>query len=128
MNKLVSTKNRSFISLVGTSVSGKTYLIHEWLKVGTFPRKFYDNYFFYQFSQPLYDVRQIEKDNLEFIRRVHFEFINSLKNNGTKHLLIFDDSCAKICNSKESVDIVTAGRQQGFKTIYNKHNLFHQIN
>ena len=36
---------------------------------------------------------QTEIDNLEFIQSVHFEFINSLKNNGTKYLLIFDDSC-----------------------------------
>ena len=32
----------------------------------------------------------------EFVQGVHFEFINSLKNNGTKYLLIFDDSCAEI--------------------------------
>ena len=67
-----------------------------------------------------------EIDNLEFVQRVHFEFINSLKNNGTKYLLIFDDSCAEICNSKEFVQIATAGRHCGFSTIYIKHNLFHQ--
>ena len=54
------------------------------------------------------------------------EFINSLKNNGTKYLLTFDDSCAGMCNSKEFVDIATAGRHRGFSTIYIKHNLFHQ--
>ena len=67
-----------------------------------------------------------EIDNLEFVQGVHFEFINSLKNNGTKYLLIFDDSCAEICNSKEFVDIATSGRHRGFSTIYIKHNLFHQ--
>ena len=126
MNKLISTKNRIIISLVGPSDSGKTYLIHEWLKVGTFQPKFDKIYFFYKHLQPLYDVIQKEIDNLEFIRGVHFEFINSLTNNGTKYLLIFDDSCAEICNSKEFVDIATAGRHRGFSTIYNKHNLFHQ--
>ena len=30
-------------------------------------------------------------DNLEFVQAVHFEIINSLKNNGTKYLLFFDD-------------------------------------
>ena len=45
MNKLISTKNRIFISLVGPSDSGKTYLIHEWLKVGTFQLKFDKIYF-----------------------------------------------------------------------------------
>ena len=62
----------------------------------------------------------------EFVQGVHFEFINSLKNNGTKFLLVFDDSCAEICNSKEFVDIATAGRHRGFSTIYIKHNLLHQ--
>ena len=65
-------------------------------------------------------------DNLEFVQGVHFEFINSLKKNGTKCLLYFDDSCAEICKSKEFVDIATAGRHREYCTIYIKHNLFHQ--
>ena len=65
-------------------------------------------------------------ENLEFVRGVNFEFIDSLKNNGTKYFLIFDDSCEKICNSKAFVDIATAGRRPGLSTIYFKHNLFHQ--
>ena len=56
----------------------------------------------------------------------YFEFIGSLKNNGTKYLLIFDDSCEEICNSKAFVDIATAVRHRGLSTIYIKHNLFHQ--
>ena len=68
---------------------------------------------------------QKEIDNLEFVQGVHLEFINALKNNGTKYVLIFDDSCAEICNSTEFVDIATAGRHHGFSTIYIKHNLFH---
>ena len=117
MNKLISTKNRIFISLVGPSDSVKTYLILEWLKVGTFQPKFGKIYFFYQHPQPLYDVIQNEIDNLEFVQGVQFEFIKSLKNNGTKYLLIFDDSCAEICRSKEFVDIATAGRLRRFSTI-----------
>ena len=69
---------------------------------------------------------QKQIDNLQFVQGIHFEFINSSKNNGTKYLLLFDDSCAKICNSKEFVDIATAGRHRGFSTIYIKHILFHQ--
>ena len=68
---------------------------------------------------------QKEIDNLEFVQGVDFEFINSLKNNGTKYLLVFDYSCAEICNSKEFVDIATAGRHRGVSTVYIKHNLFH---
>ena len=41
-------------------------------------------------------------------------------------MLIFDDSCEKVCNSKAFVDITTAGRHRGRSTIYIKHNLFHQ--
>ena len=53
---------------------------------------------------------------------INFEYIDSLKNNGTKYLLIFDDSCEEICNSKALVDIATAGRHRGLSTIY----IFHQ--
>ena len=126
MNKLISTKNRVFISLVGPSETGKSQLIYNWLKIGTFQPKFDRIYFFYQHSQPLYDVMQKEIENLEFVQGVSFEFIDSLKNNGTKYLLIFDDSCEEICNSKAYVDIATAGRHRGLSTIYIKHNLFHQ--
>ena len=57
---------------------------------------------------------------------VRFEFDDSIKNNRTKYLLNFDDSCEEIFNSKVFVDIATAGRHRGLSTIYNKHNLFHQ--
>ena len=64
--------------------------------------------------------------NLEFIQCVQFEFINSMKNNSTEYTLIFDDSCANICNSRDFVNIATAGRHRAFSTLYIKHNLFHQ--
>ena len=71
---------------------------------------------------------QKEIENLEFVQGVSFEFIDSLKNNGTKYLLIIDDSCEEICNySKAFVYIATAGRHRGLSTIYIKHNFFHQI-
>ena len=69
---------------------------------------------------------QKEIENLESVRGVNFEFIDSLKNNGTKYLLIFDDSCEEIRNSKAFVDIATARRHRGLSTIYIQHNLFHQ--
>ena len=126
MNKLVSTKNRIFLSLVRPSDSGKTYLIHKWLKVGTFRPNLDKFYFFYQHPQPLFDVMQKEIDILEFVQCIHIEFINSSKNNCTKYLLFFDDSCAKTCNSMKFLDIATAGRHRGFSTVYIKHNMFHQ--
>ena len=112
--------------MVGPSETGKSQLIYNWLKIGTFELKFDKIYFFYQHSQPLYDVMQKEIENLEFVQGVNFEFIDSLKNNGTKYLLKFDNSCEEICNSKAFVDIATAGRHRGLSTIYIKHNLFHQ--
>ena len=126
MNKLISTKNRVFISLVGPPETGKSQLTYNWLKIGKFQPKFDKIYFFYQHSQPLYDVMQKEIENLEFVQGVNFEFIDSLKNNGTKYLLIFDNSCEEICNSRAFIDIATAGRHRGLSTIYIKHNLFHQ--
>ena len=96
MNKLNSTKNRVFIQLVGPSKTGKLQLIYNWLKVGTFQPKFDKIYFFYQHSQPLYDVMQKEIEKLEFVQGVNFDFIDSLKNNGTKYLLKSDDSWEEI--------------------------------
>ena len=126
INKVVSTKNRVFISLVGPPETGKSQPIYNWLKIRTFQFKFDKIYFFNQHSQPLYDVMQKEIENLEFVHGVNFEFIDSLKNNGTKYLLIFDNSCEEFCNSKAFVDIATAGRHRGLSTIYIKHNFFHQ--
>ena len=69
---------------------------------------------------------QKEIENLEFLQGVNFEYIDSLKNNGTKSLLLIDDSCEEVCNSKAFVDIATAGRHRGLSTIYIKQYLFHQ--
>ena len=126
MNTLISTKSRVFNSLVGLSETRKLQLLYNWLKIATFQTKFDKIYFFYQHSQPLYDVMQKEIENLESVQGVNFEFIDSLKNNGTKYLLISDDSCAEICNSKAFVDLAIAGRHRGLSTIYIKHNFFHQ--
>ena len=100
--------------------------IHNWLKNGTFQTKFDKNYFFYQYSQTLHDVMQKEIENLESVQGVHFEFMESLKNNDTKYLLIFDDSCEEICNSKAFVDFAFAGKCPGLSTVYINHHLFHQ--
>ena len=62
--------------------------------------------------------------NIEFVQGVDFELIQNLPNNGSKYLLIFDDSCKEISSSKEIVKIATAGRHKD--CFYKKHNLFHQ--
>ena len=67
-----------------------------------------------------------EIDNFEFVQGVNFAFVDSLENNGTENLLIFDDSFQEICNSREFEKIAVAGRHRGLSTNYIKHNLFHK--
>ena len=69
---------------------------------------------------------QKENDCIKFVKGVNFELIDSLKNNGTKYLLLFDDSCEEVCSSEEFVKIATVGRHRGLSTIYIKNNLFHK--
>ena len=127
MNKIISTKERVFISLVGPSGSGKFQVIHDWLVFGTFQPEFDKIYYFYQHYQSLYGLMSKNIKNIQFVQGVDFELIQNLPNNGTKYLLIFDDSCEEISSSKEFVKIATAGRHKGLiSTVYIKHNLFHQ--
>ena len=68
--------------MVGPSETGKSQLIYNWFKNGTFQTKFDKIYVNYQHSQTLYDVMRKEIENIEFAQGVNFEFIDSLKNNG----------------------------------------------
>ena len=97
-----------------------------WLKIGTFRPTFDKIYCFYQESQPPYDHMQKEIKNFEFVQGVNFALFDSLKNNASKYLLIFEDSCEEIYNSKAFVDIATTGRHRGLSTIDIQHNLFHR--
>ena len=126
MDMLFSTKNRVFKTFVGPSETTKSQLIYNWFKNGIFQPQFGKNYFCYQHSQPLFDVMQKQTDNPEFVQGVDFEFRDSLKNNGTMYLLVFDKSCQRIQKSKSFGDYATAGRRRGLSTFYKKHNLSHQ--
>ena len=126
MNKIISSKERIFVSLVGPSGSEKSHLIHEWLTIGLFQPDFDTIYYFYQHYQPLFGLVSKDVKTIEFKEVVVFEFIQNLPNNGTKYLLIFEDSCEEISSSKAFVKIATAGRHKGLRTIYIKQNLFHQ--
>ena len=70
----------------------------------------------------------MERKNLKFIQGVDFDLIENLPNNAIKYLLIFDDSCEKVSNSKQFLKTAIAGTHRGLNTIYIKHNLFHQTN
>ena len=79
MNKLISTRNRVFISLLCLSETEKSQLINNWLKNGTFQPKFDKIYFFFERSQTLYDGMLKEIENPEFVQGVNFEFIDLVK-------------------------------------------------
>ena len=114
------------MSLVDWSETKKSQFIYNWLKIGAFLPNFDKIYFLCEHSYPLYDAMLKRIENLQFVQSVRFQYINSLKNNGTKYLWIFDDSCERICYSKAFLDFATARRHRGLSTIYIKHNLFHQ--
>ena len=63
---------------------------------------------------------------LSLCNDLNFEFIDSLKSNGTNYLLIFDDSFEEVCNPNSFVDNAASGRHRGLSPIYKKQNLFHQ--
>ena len=111
--------------MVGPLETGKLQLIPIRQKNGTFHSKF-DKIDFFINIPNLFTIYAKEIENLEFVRGVNFEIIDSLKNNFTKYLLIFDDYCAESCISKAFVDIATARRNRGLSTVYSKHYIFHQ--
>ena len=68
----------------------------------------------------------MQRKKFKFVQGVDFHLIENLPNNGTKYMLIFDDSSEEISNSNQFVKTATAGRRRGLNTIYIKHNLFQQ--
>ena len=68
-----------------------------------------------------------DKLNILSVFKVYtFEFIDSLKKNGTKYLQNIDESCEEICNSKVFVGTCTDWRHRGLSTVCIRHNLFHR--
>ena len=55
-----------------------------------------------------------------------FELIENLPADGTKNLLIFDDSLDILSKSEKFNEIATAGRHRNLNCVYIKHNLFHK--
>ena len=110
MHKLISTKERVFVSPVGPSGSEKLHLIFEWLKISTFQPKFDKIFLFLSTLSTSYG--QMQRKNLKFIQGVDFELIENFPNNGTKYLLTFDDSYEDFSNSKQFVKLATAGRHR----------------
>ena len=67
---------------------------------------------------------QEEVEISEFVQSVDFVTSDTIRNNGTKDLLISDVSCAKVCNLKAFNDFATVGRHLGLSNVYIKLNLF----
>ena len=81
-------------------------------------------FYFYQHYHSLYGQMQIK--NFIFIQGCDCELIRNLPNIITTFLLLFDDSCEKISNSKQIVKNDTAERHGTWYNMYTKHKLFHQ--
>ena len=96
MNKIIPIEDRVSMSKVGPAASGKSPLIFQMLKKGTFVPAFDNIFYFYQCFQKLYAEMHKEIRNIEFIGSLDFDFIENLPNDGTNYLLIFDDSCDEI--------------------------------
>lgn len=122
--------------IVGPSGCGKSWFTLDLLRNHVFQPAFQKIYYFYQYEQPklfamfketIANLRKQNLDtNIEFIQGVHFDLISNLPNDGTRYLLIFDDSCEEISRSREFQQIATAGRHRNYGVIYIKHNLFHK--
>lgn len=126
MNKVISSQDRVFMSLVGPSGSGKTRLIFDMLQSGTFQPPYGKIIYFYRHFQTIYSSIQDAIPNIEFVKCIDYELINNLPDDGTHYLLIFDDSCAEISKSREFEQIATSGRHRKLSVIFIKHNLFHK--
>ena len=125
MNKIIPTEDRVFMSMVGPAASGKSHLIFQMLKNGTFVPIFDKIFYFYQYFQKLYAEMQKEVRNIEFDGSLEFDFIENLPNDGTNYLIIFDDHCDEIPRSRQFEKIAIAGRHRKLNCIY-KNNLLHR--
>ena len=125
MNKQIDTNERVFMSVVGPSGSGKSNFILEMLESRIFVPAYDKIFFFYLFYQK--NLEKLEKrPEVELINSTDFSFVFDLPQDGTKYLLIFDDSCEEIMANKNFNKLTTAGRHKNLNTILVKHNLFHK--
>ena len=105
MNKIISTKERILMYLFGPSGSGKTVFINDMLQKKTFQPTFDRILYFYKHFQTIYDTMMQSIAGIEFIQGVDFELIDNLPADGTKYLLIFDDSLDILSKSENSTKL-----------------------
>ena len=82
--------------------------------------------YFYKHFQTIYDTMMRLIAVIEFIQGVDFDLIDNLPAEGTKYLLIFDDSVDIISKSGKLNAIETAVRHRNLNCVYIKHNLFNK--
>ena len=121
MNKVVLADDRLFMAVVGPSASGKTRLIFDMLLNNTFEPAFSKIYYFYKEYQAIFD-KFTGKLPIEYVNCLNFDLINSLQD----CLLIFDDTCEEVYESKDFLKLATSGRHKRVSVIVVKHNLFLQ--
>ena len=123
MSKIISTKDRLFMSVSGPSGSGKTDLIFQMLLKGTFYPS-YNKIFCFNLQPKYRSFVSHNKFDIEFIELSSFEIVNNLRD----CLIVFDDTCEENFNEKDFVKLATAGRHRNVHVSYVKHNFFQQSN
>ena len=118
-------KNCVFRSLVGPSERGSRnfFTIVPMLK---YFKQNLTKFIFLFITRSHFTMSCKKLDDPKFVQGVNFKILDSLKNNGTRYLLIFDKSSERVCISLASADFATASRHRGLRTIDIKTNLFHQ--
>ena len=111
------------MSLFGPAASGKSHLICQMLKTGTFVRPSDKTNYFYLYFQKLY--AEMQKKNKAISNSL---VVWTLTSSRTFRMMepTFDDSCDKISRSKQFEKIAIAGRHRKRNCIYINHNLFHK--
>lgn len=141
MNKVIDTTERVFMCISGASGTGKTQLISSMLTLEpeeqpprqytTFQPEYKRIKYFYRHWQPVYDqfISRLTPAIIGFVQAAGDEVIDKTIEEArpdVKTLLIFDDSCEEILQSRSFANLATSGRHKGLHVIFIKHNVYQQ--
>ena len=117
------------MSVVGPSESGKTQLIYDMLRGGTFQEPFLQIIYCYRYWQPLYDL-YVKNLTAEFVPITDdysaIDSVISQLGGEKKRLIIFDDVAEEILKNEKFTNLATSGRHKNISVIFVKHNLYQQ--
>ena len=132
----------------GSSEPGKSFLIYKMFREpvatsGIFQPPFYQVFVFYRFWQSVYDqmaaecsphfifhcISSLITEGVERSSNGIDDWLNKFVENfepvtGQSTLLLFDDSCEEVLESKAFENLATAGRHKKLHVIFIKHNLY----